>query len=121
MSLFLFFFGICAACLGQSPSAKWQVATPLEVKVHQPEPGRDAAQLRYDITVRVGIAEYVVLYTPPDGISKPMVESCLGIDGLVLVGTDTIKYNDMLGRTHEVPILVRPTTAVNNPQNQAKE
>jgi hypothetical protein len=46
-----------------------------------------------------------VLYAPPDGIDKELVLSRLGIDGLVLVGKDTIKYNDDLGNTQEVPII----------------
>jgi hypothetical protein len=57
------------------------------------------------MSLRVGNTEYVVLYTPPDGTD--VVEYRLGRDGLVLVGTDTIKFSDMLGRPREVPILHR--------------
>jgi hypothetical protein len=110
VKFFLFSLVICASCIAQSTAAKWLVATAMDVKVHQPAEAReDAATVRYDITVRVGNMEYVVLYVPPDGTSKAMVESCRGIEGLVLVGADTIKYNDMLGRTHEVPIISRRT------------
>jgi hypothetical protein len=55
--------------------------------------------------VRVGNTEYVVLYVPPDGSVKEIVEYSLGQDRLALVGTETIKFNDALGRTWEVPIL----------------
>ena len=93
----------------QSPSEKWQVATIMDVKVHSPAPGEDANV--YDVTVRVGNTEYVVLYAPPDGSFKEAVKYKVGIDSLVLVGTDTIKYNDMLGKTYEVPIVSRRTAA----------
>ena|SRR5208337_1623879 len=119
--LLLFSFVIWASCLGQSPSAKWQVATIMEVKSHPLAAGQDADAIRYDVTVRVGNTEYVVLYVPPEGSFKEAVKYQLGIDGLVLVGADTIKYNDMLGTTHEVPIISRRTIADKGSQNQAKQ
>ena len=91
--------------VAKSSSAKWEVATIMAVKAHPPAKGDDANTVRYDVTVRVGNAEYIVLYAPPDGIDKELVLSRLGIDGLVLVGKDTIKYNDDLGNTQEVPII----------------
>jgi hypothetical protein len=89
----------------KSSSAKWEVATIMAVKAHPPAKGDDTNAVRYDVTVRVGNAEYIVLYAPPDGIDKDLVLTRLGIDGLVLVGKDTIKYNDDLGNTQEVPII----------------
>jgi hypothetical protein len=80
----------------------------MAAKLHQPASGEnDPGVVRYDVTLRVGNIEYVVLYTPPD--QSNIVEYRLGRDGLVLVGTDTIKFNDMLGRPREVPILRRQT------------
>jgi hypothetical protein len=81
----------------------------MAVKAHPPAAGEDAPAVRYDVTLKVGNTEYVVLYVPPDGTLKEIVEYRLGMDGLVLVGTDTIKYNDMLARTREVPIISRRT------------
>lgn len=92
---------------GKSSSPKWEVATMMAVKDHPPATGEDAKSVRYDVTVRVGKMEYVVLYVAPDGQEKELFLSRLGIDGLVLVGKDTIKYNDDLGNTHEVPIISR--------------
>jgi hypothetical protein len=92
-------------------SAKWDVATIMAVKAHPPAQGEDANTIQYDVTVRVGNAEYIVLYVLPDGIDKELVLNRLGIDGLVLVGKDTIKYNDDLGNTHEVPIISRRAIA----------
>ena len=98
-------------------SAKWQVATIMEVKIHLPAAGEDANAIQYDVTVRVGDTEYVVLYVPPDGGFKEGVKYKLGIGGLVLVGTDTIKYNDDLGNTREVRIISRRSIAANSPQS----
>jgi hypothetical protein len=86
---------------GQS-SSKYQVATITEVKTHQPA-GRgvsDAAS--YDVAVKVGDTIYVVLYTPPLG--EETVKYSAGRDLLVLVGKRTIRYNDILGQSFEVPI-----------------
>ena len=86
---------------GQS-SSKYQVATITEVKTHQ-HAGRgvsDAAS--YDVAVKVGDTIYVVLYTPPLG--EETVKYTAGRDLLVLVGKRTIRYNDILGQSFEVPI-----------------
>ena len=100
----------------KSSSEKWQVATIMDVKVHPPAPGGDANAIAYDVTVRVGNTEYVVLYVPPEGSFRDAVKYRVGIDSLVLVGPDTIKYNDMLGKTYEVPIINRRAIAVKSPQ-----
>jgi hypothetical protein len=98
-------------------SGFWQVATIMEVKAYPLAAGEDASSVRYDVTVRVGSAEYVVLYVPRHGAFKESVEYQLGLEGLVLVGADTIRYNDMLGNTCEVPIISRRTTAAKSLEN----
>ena len=104
----------------KSSSTKWQVATVMDVKVHPPAPGGDANAITYDVTVRVGNTEYVVLYVSPEGSFKEAVKYEVGMDSLVLVGTDTIKYNDMLGKTYEVPIISRRTIAAKSPQTSGR-
>ncbi len=114
ISLFL----LLATCLAESPSAKWQVATIMEVKAHPQTDGVEPSTPQYDVTVRVGTVEYVVLYVPPDGTQT--IRYLLGIDHLVLVGDSTIKYNDLLGASREVPILrsrrIQPVTAASKPE-----
>jgi hypothetical protein len=56
----------------------------------------------YDISIRVGSTLYVVLYTPPLGAVTP--EYAAGRELLVKVGEKTISFNDMLGKSLEVPI-----------------
>ena len=56
----------------------------------------------YDVSVKVGNAIYVAVYTPPLG--ENTLKYAAGRDLLVLVGKTTIAYNDLLGRSFAVPI-----------------
>ena len=60
----------------------------------------DAAS--YDVSVKVGDTIYMVLYTP--ALGEDTVKYAAGRDLLVLVGKNTITYNDILGRSFAVPI-----------------
>ena len=63
----------------------------------------------YDISVKVGDTIYVVLYTKPLG--EIPAKYARGRELLVLVGENTITYNDKLGRSLQVPIeSQRPAT-----------
>jgi len=113
---------LAATCLAQSSAAKWKVATITGVKVHEPAAGNESsAAAQYEVTARVENTEYVVLYVAPDGTLPDIARYRLGQDVPVLVGTDTIKYNDITGTTREVPILSRrksPTTAAKKPEDK---
>ncbi len=113
----LLILAMLPSCFAQSTSTKWQVATILDIKT-QPAAGDDAPAVRYYVTVRVENTEYVVLYVPPDATLKDMLQYHPGSDGLVLVGADTVKYNDMLGRAREVPIVSRRASAVNTAEKK---
>ena len=108
-------FGVLCICLSafaaysQSPSSKYQVATIMVVKPHTVAPATDDSVSSYDVSVRVGDVVYVVLYTPPPGVRS--VQYAAGRELLVLVGSKTITYNDILGNSLEVPILSRNTAA----------
>ncbi len=86
------------AALGQSTS-KYQVAIITEVKARQVSASDTTS---YDVSVKVRDTIYVVLYTPPLGELPPKYAT--GLELLVLVGKNTITYNDMLGRSLQVPI-----------------
>jgi len=99
--------GVIALCLLScaafcQSTSKYQVATITEVKPHQTagENASDAAC--YDVSVKVGDTIYVVLYTTPLGDVPPKYAA--GRNLLVFVGKNTITYNDMLGRSLQVPI-----------------
>ena len=86
---------------GQSTS-KYQVGTITEVKVHQTAGSGASDAASYDVSVKVGDTIYVVLYTPAPG--EDTVKYAAGRDLLVLVGKNRITYNDILGRSYDVPI-----------------
>lgn len=98
---------VIALCLmafplfGQS-TLKYQVATILSVKPHQESGVRASDLTSYDVTLRVGDTVYVALYTPQAG--QVEAKYAAGRDLLVYVGKQTISYNDILGRSFEVPI-----------------
>ena len=83
-------------------TSKYQVGTITEVKVHQAAGGGTSDAASYDVSVKVGDTVYVVLYTPVLG--EDTVKYAAGRDLLVLVGKNTITYNDILGRSFAVPI-----------------
>jgi hypothetical protein len=83
-------------------TSKYQVALITEVNARQVEGERASDTTSYDVSVKVGDTIYVVLYTPPLGELPP--KYARGHSLLVLVGKKTITYNDMLGRSLQVPI-----------------
>jgi len=101
---------LCVICVcwlivplfGQSSSG-YQVATITEVKLHQPAAGANSTAVSYDVSLKVGNTIYVTLYTPPLGVKT--VKDAPGRSLLVQVGKKTITYNDILGRSSEVPII----------------
>ena len=94
--------------LSQS-SSKYQIAVVTEVKPHEAAGDSASDHPRYDVSVKVGDTIYVVLYTQPWG--EVPAKYATGHELLVSVGKDTITYNDMLGRSLQVPIeSQRPAT-----------
>ena len=91
----------------QPPAPKYQPGTIMAVKAHEPGPSEKPSTRLFDITIRVTNTLFVVLYTQPAGTIDP--EYRTGLNLLVLVGSKTLKFNDMLGHTREVPILSRKT------------
>jgi hypothetical protein len=100
--------GVFCICFAAFPAfcqsaSKWQVGTITEVKIHQAAEKTGASDATsYDVSVKVGGTIYVVLYTPP--LREETVKYAAGRDLLVLVGKSTIRYNDMLGQSYDVPI-----------------
>ena len=99
---------LTSAAFCQSTS-KYQVAIITEVNARQVAGESESDTTSYDVSVKVGDTIYVVLYTPPLGELPP--KYARGRELLVLVGKNTITYNDMLGRSLLVPIeSQRPAT-----------
>lgn len=92
----------------QSKSA-YQVGTIMAVAPHRESSASDSSPSSYDVSVKVGDTNYVVLYTPPFG--EETVKYAAGRDLLVLIGEKTVTFNDELGNSSEIPILSRATVA----------
>jgi len=118
--MLLMSLSLATTCLGQSFAAKWKVATITGVKVHEPAGGNDSPVAQYEVTSRIENTEYVVLYVAPAGSLRDVARYRLGQEVPVLVGTDTIKYNDMTGTTREVPILSRRNLPASTPAKEDK-
>jgi len=96
-----------ALCLLTVPAlcqstSKWQIALITEVKPRQGAEDGSSGPASYDVSVKVGDTVYVVQYTQPLG--EIPAKYATGRELLVLVGKNTITYNDMLGRPLQVPI-----------------
>src|SRR4030095_1563634 len=105
---------VIALCLLTVPAlcqstSKWQIAIITEVKPRQGAGDGASGPAASDVSVKVGDTIYVVLYTQPLGEIPAKYET--GRELLVLVGKNTITYNDVLGRSLQVPIQnQRPVT-----------
>lgn len=105
-----------AILLGQTAPRKWQSGRILEVKKQQnsaSDKSGDSVE-RYEVSLRVNDTDYVVLYTPPPGVHG--FQYTAGMEKLVLVESQTITINDILGRPIKVPIIgQKPAPPRNNP------
>lgn len=103
---------VCAICICLTAvsavcqsTGKYQVGTITSVKPHQAGSGAASGDVSYDVCVKVADTVYVLLYTPELGMNT--VQYAAGRNLLVLVGKQTLAYNDILGQSHEVPIVSR--------------
>lgn len=85
---------------------KYQVGTITAAQCHQAADA-DAGLASCEVSVRVGNTAYGVLYAAPVGTENVRYET--GRELLVMVGEDTITYNDVLGNSFQLPILSRAT------------
>ena len=114
--LTILIFLLPALALAQSPSTSstYRPATITAVKQYQPAQNSslDSAlspDSLYEVTVKVGQTVYVVL-TPSPSPSGTIVYA-VGREVLVHIGDNTITWNDIMGQSHEVPIVSRTPNA----------
>ena len=81
----------------------YQAGTIVDVQPHQAAAGTDAEKKQYDVSIKVANKIYVVLYSPPGG--QDFAEYGVGMNRTVFVEGDTMKLNDLLGRTRILPVL----------------
>jgi hypothetical protein len=107
-------FRVACVCLLTLPALceppKYEVATIMAVKPHQPasDDGSEVAR-KYDVSVKVADTIYLTLYT--DVVGTSTIKYAAGRELLVHVGKDTITYNDILGQSHDVPIISQSSAA----------
>jgi hypothetical protein len=91
---------------------KYQVGTIIAVERYRDAGDVSSEVKSYNVSLQVNDTVYVVRYEDTLGLST--VQHIAGRDILVLVGEKTITYNDMLGRSFEVPIVSRKPSASSN-------
>src|ERR1700759_206503 len=100
-AVIIFFCFAVRRSLGEDRKV-YQAGTIVEVKAHQPDSGTDTGKKEFDVSIKVGNKVYVVLYSPPGG--QDFAEYGVGMNRTVFVEGDTMKLNDLLGRTRTLPI-----------------
>ena len=98
-------FCLLPLALSAQVQSQYQVASIVSVKPHQTGTTAAPGSQSYDVTLRVRDMELVVLVTPPQGVVT--IKYIAGRQVLILVGDKTVTYNDLLGRSFDVPILSR--------------
>ena len=105
LAMFFLCLPIVVFAQASAPASRYQPATITQVKPHQsgdaPAPGDEV----YEVSVKVNGTTYVVLAKSPLGDSAILYAA--GRELLVAVGDKTITWNDILGHSHEVPIISR--------------
>jgi hypothetical protein len=96
-------FGFAVRRSWGEDSKAYQAGTIVEVKEHQPAAGTETGKKEFDVSIKVGNKIYLVLYSPPGG--QDFAEYGVGMNRTVLVEGDTMKLNDLLGRTRTLPVL----------------
>ena len=89
--------------------SSYELATITGVKPYDPGENVDPQAALYEVSVKVGRTYYVVLTTSPD--HSPAILYAVGRQILVLVGENTITWNDIMGQSHEVAIQSRSLMA----------
>jgi hypothetical protein len=111
-------FCVPVLLFAQAPmtSSSYQPGTITQVRLHQGAETSEQSQRLYEVSVKVNGTTYVVLTTPPSGEST--IFHAVGRQVLVQVGDNAIIWNDILGQSHEVPIIARgPITGGSYSQN----
>jgi hypothetical protein len=96
---------VCMAALPVvcQSNSKYQVGTITAVERNRDGDNEASDRATYDLSIQVDRTIYVVRYKSEFGVNT--VEYATGRDLVVLVGEKTITCNDMLGNSHEVPII----------------
>src|SRR5664279_4602174 len=98
-------FLLPALVLAQSSSTSltYQPATIIAVNPHPSAGNSNPNDALYEVSVKVKRTLYVVVTTSPS--LSGSIQYAVGREVLVKVGDNTITCNDIMGESHEVPII----------------
>jgi hypothetical protein len=107
ISLAIFFLCLPVLTFAQASASasRYQPAIITQVKPHQSGGSSAPDEAVYEVAVKVNGTTYVVLTKSPSGESTILY--AIGRELLVKVGGSTITWNDIMGQSHEVPIMSR--------------
>ena len=105
LAILFLYLPIVVLAQASGTASRYQPATITQVKPHQREDAPAPGDEVYEVSVKVNGTTYVVLTKSPLGDSTILYAT--GRELLVHVGDNTITWNDILGRSHEVPIIGR--------------
>ena len=109
LGILMFFSPALAFAQSSLTSSTYQPATIVEVRPHQSPGGSNPDDVLYEVSAEVGRTLYVVLTPSPS--PSGAIRYAVGREVLVHVGEKTITWNDIMGQSHEVPILRRTPVA----------
>ena len=115
----LIFLSLAALAAFGQPAFNYQVATITAVKPHQSASETGSDLVSYDVSLRVGDTIYQLAYTPPPGAAS--IKYAAGRNLLVLVGENTIRYNNIAGESFDVPIVSRKSANDGKQPRQASQ
>lgn len=117
LGILMFFSPAFAFAQSTPASSTYQPATIIDVRPH-PSPGAsNSDDVLYEVSAEVGRTVYVVL--TPSPAPSGAIRYAVGREVLVHVGEKTITWNDILGQSHEVPIIsTTPIAETPTPQNR---
>ena len=113
LGILLLFLPALTFAQASATSSRYQPATIAQVKPHPSGDSPAPGEAVYEVSVKVNGITYVVLTKSPLGDSAILY--AVGRELLVHVGENTITWNDILGRSHEVPIIAEAPLPI--PQN----
>jgi hypothetical protein len=96
-----------ALVLAQSSSTSltYQPATIIAVNPHPSAGNSNPNDALYEVSVKVKRTLYVVVTGSPSPAG--IIQYAVGREVLVQIGDNTITWNDIMGESHEVPIISR--------------
>jgi len=109
LGILMFFSPALVFAQSTPTSSTYQPATIIDVKPHQSAGSSNPDDALYEVTAEVGRTVYVVLTPSPS--PSGAIRYAIGREVLVHVGEKTITWNDILGQSHEVPIVSKTVIA----------